>query len=130
MSSTTYGQGRAGVSDSSRFVMRKLPHVTLLFWMLKIVATTLGETGGDLLAQTMHVGYLVSTAIFFALFLIAVVFQLRARRFHPAIFWTVIALTSTAGTTLSDLMNRTGGIGYTGGALILATGLAVVFVIW
>jgi len=130
MSSTTYGQGRAGLSDSSRFVMRKLPHVTLLFWMLKIVATTLGETGGDLLAQTMHVGYLVSTAIFFALFLIAVVFQLRARRFHPAIFWTVIALTSTAGTTLSDLMNRTGGIGYTGGALILATGLAVVFVIW
>jgi uncharacterized membrane-anchored protein len=65
-----------------------------------------------------------------ALFLIAVVFQLKARRFHPAIFWTVIALTSTAGTTLSDLMNRTGGIGYTGGALVLTTGLAIVFVIW
>jgi len=111
-------------------VMRKLPHVTVVFWVLKIVATTLGETGGDLLAQTMHVGYLVSTVIFFALFLVAVVFQLKARRFHPAIFWTVIALTSTAGTTLSDLMNRTGGIGYTGGAIVLATGLAIVFVIW
>ena len=130
MSSTTYGQERAGLSDSWRFVMRKLPHVTVLFWVLKIVATTLGETGGDLLAQTLHVGYLVSTVIFFALFLIAVFFQLKARRFHPAIFWTVIALTSTAGTTLSDLMNRTGGIGYTGGALILTTGLAIVFVIW
>jgi uncharacterized membrane-anchored protein len=130
MSSTTYGQERAGLSDARRLVMRKLPHVTVLFWVLKIVATTLGETGGDLVAQTMHVGYLVSTAIFFALFLIAVVFQLKARRFHPAIFWTVIALTSTAGTTLSDLMNRTGGIGYTGGALILTTGLAIVFVIW
>jgi uncharacterized membrane-anchored protein len=130
MSSITYGQERAGLSDSWRFVMRKLPHVTVLFWVLKIVATTLGETGGDLLAQTMHVGYLVSTVIFFALFLIAVVFQLKAQRFHPAIFWTVIALTSTAGTTLSDLMNRTGGIGYAGGALILTTGLAIVFVIW
>ena len=131
MSSTTYGSAGPGLSDSSaRFVMRKLPHITLLFWVLKIAATTLGETGGDLLAQTMHVGYLVSTVIFFALFLIAVTFQLKARRFHPAIFWTVIALTSTAGTTLSDLMNRTGGIGYTRGALVLTAGLAIVFVIW
>lgn len=110
--------------------MRKLPHITVVFWIIKIVATTLGETGGDLLAQTLKVGYLVSTVIFFALFVVAVVFQLRARRFHPAIFWAVIALTSTAGTTLSDLMNRTGGVGYTGGAIILTTGLAIVFVIW
>lgn len=120
----------AGSSDRVQMVMRKLPHVTLMFWVLKIVATTLGETGGDLLAQTLHVGYLVATAIFLALFLVAVVFQLKARRFHPALFWTVIALTSTAGTTLSDYMNRTAGIGYTGGAIILSTGLAIVFVIW
>ena len=131
MSSTKYGPTDPGLSGSAaRLVMRKLPHVTVVFWVLKIVATTLGETGGDLLAQTMHVGYLVSTVIFFALFLVAVVFQLKARRFHPAIFWTVIALTSTAGTTLSDLMNRTGGIGYTGGTIVLTTGLAIVFVIW
>ncbi len=110
--------------------MRKLPHVTILFWALKIVATTLGETGGDLLAQTLHVGYLISTLVFLAAFLVAVVFQLKARHFHPAIFWTVIALSSTAGTTLSDLMNRTGGIGYTGGATILTTGLTIVFIIW
>ncbi len=130
MSSTPSGPADAQPADSSCFVMRKLPHVTLLFWVIKIIATTLGETGGDLLAQTLHVGYLVATAIFLALFAVAVVFQLKARRFHPALFWTVIALSSTAGTTLSDLMNRTGGIGYAGGALILSTGLAVVFVIW
>ena len=112
------------------WVMRKLPHVTALFWVLKIVATTLGETGGDLLAQTLHVGYLVATLIFLGLFVVAVTVQLRARRFHPAVFWTVIALTSTAGTTLSDLMNRTGGIGYTGGAIVLSSALAVVFVVW
>ncbi|TSE01704.1 hypothetical protein FOS14_02880 [Skermania sp. ID1734] len=110
--------------------MRKLPHITAVFWILKIVATTLGETGGDLLAQTLQVGYLVSTIIFFALFAVAVVFQLRARQFHPAIFWTVIVLTSTAGTTLSDLMNRTGDIGYTGGAIVLTSCLAVVFLLW
>jgi uncharacterized membrane-anchored protein len=120
----------AGSSDTTRMVLRKLPHVTLMFWVLKIVATTLGETGGDLLAQTLHVGYLVATAIFLAMFLVAVVFQLKARRFHPALFWTVIALTSTAGTTLSDFMNRTAGIGYTGGAILLSSCLATVFVIW
>ncbi|MEA1798303.1 MULTISPECIES: COG4705 family protein [Rhodococcus] len=111
-------------------VARKLPHITASFWMVKILATTLGETGGDLLAQTLHVGYLVATAVFAALFLIAVIFQLRARRYHPALFWTVIALTSTAGTTLSDLLNRTGGLGYTGGAVLLTTGLTVVFLLW
>src|ERR1700712_5167010 len=110
--------------------MRKLPHITLLFWGIKIVATTLGETGGDLVAQTMQVGYLISTLIFVALFLVAVTFQLKAGRFHPVIYWTVIALTSTAGTTLSDLMNRTAGIGYTGGALILSTGLVIVYLLW
>jgi uncharacterized membrane-anchored protein len=120
--------------DSARpqgqYVLRKLPHVTALFWVIKIIATTLGETAGDLLAQTLHIGYLVSTIILLGLFLIAVVVQLRARRFYPAVFWTVVALTSTAGTTLSDLMNRTGGLGYTGGALVLSTGLAIVFVVW
>ncbi|KAF0958974.1 hypothetical protein MLGJGCBP_07933 [Rhodococcus sp. T7] len=122
--------GSHGPDHPSRYVMRKLPHITLTFWMLKIVATTFGETGGDLLAQTLEVGYLVSTLVFFAMFLVAVVVQLRARKFHPAIYWTVIALTSTAGTTLSDLMNRTGGIGYTKGAILLTSCLAVVFVVW
>ncbi|MCE5289136.1 MAG: hypothetical protein LLG14_07805 [Nocardiaceae bacterium] len=117
-------------AEQNWFVARKLPHVTVVFWILKILATTLGETGGDLLAQTLNVGYLASTLIFFAMFLIAVTFQLRARKFHPALFWTVIALTSTTGTTLSDLMNRTGGVGYTGGAIILTTCLGIVFFLW
>jgi uncharacterized membrane-anchored protein len=130
MSAIHDGPAGAGSSDPARMVMRKLPHVTLLFWVLKIVATTLGETGGDLLAQTLHVGYLVATVVFMAMVLAAVVCQLKASRFHPALFWSVIALTSTAGTTLSDFMNRTAGIGYTGGAIILSSGLAVVFVIW
>jgi uncharacterized membrane-anchored protein len=119
-----------GSDSRSVMVLRKLPHITVLFWVLKVVATTLGETGGDLLAQTLNVGYLVSTAVFAIALVIALVVQLRARRFRPAIYWTVIALTSTAGTTLSDLMNRTGGIGYTGGAVILSAGLLTVFVFW
>ena len=118
------------VENRTGQVMRKLPHVTLIFWILKIAATTLGETGGDLLAQTLKVGYLASTGLFFALFLVSVVFQLRARRFHPALYWTVIVATSTAGTTMSDFMNRTAGLGYTLGALVLTTCLAVVFVVW
>jgi uncharacterized membrane-anchored protein len=117
-------------TSQAQYVLRKLPHITVLFWVIKIIATTLGETAGDLFAQTLKIGYLVSTILLLGLFFIAVVVQLRARRFHPAIFWTVVALTSTAGTTLSDLMNRTGGLGYTGGALVLSTGLAIVFVIW
>ena len=84
---------RPGDPDAAQhpvsYVTRKLPHVTVVFWILKIAATTLGETGGDLLAQTLKVGYLTSTLIFFAMFLVSVVFQLRAHRFHPAIFWTV-----------------------------------------
>src|ERR1700704_478377 len=116
--------------SKSQLVLRKLPHVTALFWVIKIIATTLGETAGDLFAQTLRIGYLVSTIILLALFLIAVMVQLRARRFHPAIFWTVVALTSTVGTTLSDLMNRTGGLGYTGGALVLSTGLTIVLIVW
>ena len=114
----------------AQFVMRKLPHVTALFWMIKTIATTLGETAGDMFSQTLHLGNLVATILLLGLLLFAVVIQLRARRFHAALFWTVIALTSTAGTTLSDLLNRNYALGYACGALILGTGLAIVLVIW
>jgi uncharacterized membrane-anchored protein len=108
----------------------KLPQVTLVFWIMKVAATTLGETAGDLLAQTLRVGYLVSSAILVGLFLVSVVAQLAATAFHPVLYWTVIVSTSTAGTTMSDFMNRTVGLGYARGALVLITALAVVFVVW
>ena len=111
-------------------IMKKLPQITLIFWIMKIAATTLGETAGDLLAQTMKVGYAVSSLILISLFIASLVTQLRAKRFHPVLYWTVILSTSTAGTTMSDFMNRTGGVGYAKGALILITALAAVFLFW
>jgi len=116
----------------------KLPQVTALFWILKIAATTLGETGGDLIAQTLGLGYAAASVLFIAIFIVSLFAQLRARRFRPALYWTVIAATSTAGTTMSDLINRGpgagtdtgGGLGYGVGAILLISGLAVVFLIW
>ncbi|WP_437437939.1 COG4705 family protein [Streptomyces olivoreticuli] len=110
--------------------MNKLPQITLAFWIMKIAATTLGETAGDLLAQTMAVGYLLSSVILVGLFLASLVTQLRVRSFHPVLYWSVILSTSTAGTTVSDFMNRTAGLGYAKGALVLITALAVVFAVW
>lgn len=111
-------------------MMKKLPQITALFWLMKIAATTLGETGGDLLAQTLKVGYAVSSLLFIGLFLASLVTQLRATRFHPALYWTVIVATSTAGTTMSDFLNRSAGLGYAGGALVLISCLGVVFLGW
>jgi uncharacterized membrane-anchored protein len=110
--------------------MTKLPQITLIFWVMKIVATTLGETGGDLLAQTLDIGYAISSVLFIGLFLASLVTQLKARKFHPALYWTVIVSTSTAGTTMSDFLNRSAGLGYAKGALVLIACLAGVFAIW
>ena len=111
-------------------VMRKLPHITALFWAMKILATTLGETAGDWFSQTLGLGTLHSAMLLLAIFGVAVTFQLRASRFHPALFWSVVVLTSTAGTTISDYINYTAQLGQAAGSLILGTGLAVVLVIW
>ena len=110
--------------------MNKLPQVTLLFWIMKIAATTLGETAGDLLSMTLKVGYAVSSMILITLFFVTLVTQLRSKSYHPLLYWTVILSTSTAGTTLSDYMDRTLGFGYAKGALILAAILAAIFVYW
>ena len=110
--------------------MRKIAEVTLLFWIMKICATTLGETAGDLLAQTMNVGYGVSSAILIGLFLVLLLGQLAARRYIPALYWAVILATSTAGTTMSDYMDRTLGLGYATGSLILVALLLVVLGLW
>jgi uncharacterized membrane-anchored protein len=110
--------------------MNKIAKVTFFFWIMKICATTLGETAGDLLSMTMNVGYAVSSIILISLFLISVVVQLKSTRFHPVLFWTVILTTSTAGTTMSDFMDRTMGLGYAKGSLILIACLLVVLAAW
>ena len=108
----------------------KLPKITLAFWITKIAATTLGETAGDLLAQTMNVGYATSTLILVGIFLVTLAAQLAVTKHHPWLYWTVIVSTSTAGTTMSDYLDRTLGLGYATGAAILVTLLVAVLVAW
>jgi len=110
--------------------LNKLPEITAAFWLMKITATTLGETGGDWLSMTMKVGYGVSTLVFFGIFLAALGTQLAVTRHHPFLYWTVIIATSTAGTTMSDYMDRTLELGYTKGAAILITILFSLLALW
>lgn len=110
--------------------MNKVAAVTFNFWIIKICATTLGETAGDLLSMTMDVGYGFSTVILLGLFLVSVIAQLMASKFNAVLYWTVILTTSTAGTTMSDFMDRTLGLGYANGSLILSSGLLLVLAIW
>jgi len=121
---------KSNMERIDRPVWNKIPELTLLFWIMKITATTLGETGGDLLAQTLNVGYATSTIIFFAFFLVAVTAQLLSKRYIPPIYWAVIVATSTAGTTMSDYMDRTLNLGYAVGSAILISILIAVLLIW
>src|SRR5258706_12698470 len=98
----------------------KVPEVTLGFWIIKILATTLGETGGDAVTMSMNLGYLAGTAIFAAIFAAAVAAQISARRFHPFLYWTGIVATTTVGTTLAGFVDRSLGMGYLGGSSLLA----------
>jgi uncharacterized membrane-anchored protein len=111
-------------------VLSKVPEITLLFWVIKIAATTLGETGGDALSMSLKLGYLVSTGIFAVLFVVAVWMQIAARRFHPALYWFAIIASTTVGTTLADFADRSLGIGYTGGSALLLTLLLTSLFIW
>lgn len=110
--------------------MSKLPQITVAFWIMKICATTLGETAGDLLSMTLNVGYAVSSAILLSFFFIILTAQLFSKKYHPIIYWLVILATSTAGTTLSDYMDRTLGLGYATGSLILSALLIATLLIW
>src|SRR5438093_5392921 len=92
--------------------LSKVPEVTLIFWIIKIAATTLGETGGDAVSMSLGLGYLIGTAIFAVIFFIAVIVQIRAKKFHPVIYWVAIVSTTTVGTTLADFVDRSLGIGY------------------
>ena len=110
--------------------MGKMPIITMLFWVAKILATTLGETGGDVAGQTVHLGYLAGTVIFVVPLAVVLGVQLRSRSFHPALFWGVVLATSLVGTEISDYINDTLGLGYGVGALLLIICLTVVLVMW
>ncbi|MCO6003818.1 hypothetical protein NE236_02390 [Actinoallomurus purpureus] len=139
----------ADIAGAGRYVMKKLPEVTLAFWIMKIAATTLGETAGDLFAQTLKLGYFLTTIALFLIFLVTLVIQLASKRYNPFFYWTVIMSTSTVGTTTSDFMNREAsakylpegakslgwgpqglGLGYPAGAAILISILIAIFVVW
>ncbi|ADE11572.1 COG4705 family protein [Sideroxydans lithotrophicus] len=111
-------------------VLTKVPEVTLTFWIIKIAATTLGETGGDAVSMSMQLGYLVGTVIFAAVFLVAVMAQVKAKLFHPYLYWATIIATTTVGTTLADFADRSLGIGYAGGATLLFFLLMASLAIW
>jgi uncharacterized membrane-anchored protein len=108
----------------------KVPEVTLVFWLIKIAATTLGETGGDALSMTLRLGYAVSSLIFIAFLVVTAAAQIRAKRFHPFLYWAVIVATTTAGTTMADFADRSLGIGYVGGSLILFAMVVGVLGLW
>ena len=110
--------------------MSKVPAVTLGFWAIKIVATTLGETGGDAVSMTLNWGYALSSTVFIGIFAAAVAAQIAARRFHSFLYWAVIIATTMAGTTMADFADRSLGIGYPGGSLILFAGLMASLGIW
>lgn len=116
--------------EQQKVVLEKLPQITLAFWIMKISATTLGETAGDLLSMTLKVGYAISCVILLSIFLTVLIIQLRSKSYHPFLYWSVILATSTAGTTMSDFMDRTLGWGYAIGSLVLVTALATILCVW
>lgn len=110
--------------------MSKVPHLTLAFWIIKILATTLGETGGDALSMELGLGYLVSSLIFLAFFAVAVTAQVSASRYHAAFYWACVVATTTVGTTTSDYLDRTLGLGYLVSSACLLAGVVVLLVAW
>jgi len=116
--------------DIKKECLNKVPAVTIIFWFMKIVATTLGETGGDAVSMSMNLGYLVGTAIFAVIFIGLVIAQIRAEKFHPTLYWLTIIATTTVGTTMADYADRSLGIGYTGGSSILFILLMGSLFIW
>ena len=118
------------MKNSNTESLSKVPELTLTFWIIKIAATTLGETGGDAVSMSMNLGYLVSTSIFAVIFFVMVVVQIKATRFHPVIYWMTIIASTTVGTTLADFADRSLGIGYAGGSALLFTLLMGTLAVW
>jgi uncharacterized membrane-anchored protein len=123
-------ESEAAVDRDLNQSLAKVPEVTLVFWIMKIAATTLGETGGDAVSMSMDLGYLLATAVFAAIFLLAVAAQIRSRRFHPFLYWVTIIATTTVGTTLADFADRSLGIGYAGGSSLLLALLVASLALW
>lgn len=118
------------MNNLTQSTLSKVPEVTLIFWIIKIAATTLGETGGDAVSMSMNLGYLIGTVIFAAVFLAAVIAQIKAKTFQPLLYWTTIIATTTVGTTLADFADRSLGIGYAGGSTLLLALLFGSLFIW
>ena len=118
------------MTPNTEHSVSKVPEVTLGFWIIKILATTLGETGGDTVTMTWDLGYLTGTAIFVSALLVLVVIQIAAKKFHPLLYWSTIVASTTAGTTMADFATRSLGIGYAGGSLILFACLMAVLGLW
>ncbi len=118
------------MSGTAQPTLSKVPEVTLTFWLIKIAATTLGETGGDSVTMTLHWGYLAGTALFLALLLALVGLQIVAKQFQPYLYWATIVASTTFGTTMADFADRSLGIGYAGGASILLACLLAVLAFW
>jgi uncharacterized membrane-anchored protein len=108
----------------------KVAEVTLAFWIMKVLATTLGETAGDFISMTLELGYYVGLGVTFAILAVILFFQISAKDFHPVLFWASIIATTTVGTEISDFMDRSLGLGYAAGSLVLVTGLAAVLAYW
>lgn len=115
---------------NSQAVLSKVPAVTLGFWIIKILATTLGETGGDTVSMTMNLGYLIGSAIFLTVLVVLVIAQIAAKKFHPLLYWATIIASTTAGTTMADFADRSLGIGYAGGATLLLGCVIACLVAW
>src|ERR1700726_716226 len=118
------------MNDARHTALTKVPEVALVFWIVKIAATTLGETGGDTVTMTLNWGYLVGTAILFSLLVVLVIWQIAAARFHPFLYWATIVASTTAGTTMADFADRSLGIGYAGGSMILFVCLMAILGLW
>ena len=118
------------MSDKIHQLLLKVPQITLMFWVIKIATTTLGETGGDALSMSLGLGYLLSTGIFAGLFIVLLVLQISADRYHPYLYWATILASTTVGTTLADYVDRSLGIGYAGGVSILLSLVMISLLIW
>lgn len=121
----------AMTADQSRDIwFSKVPEATAVFWLVKILATTVGETGGDALSMTLRLGYAVATLVFLAFFVVTLTIQVRARSYHPAAYWAVVIATTTVGTTTSDFLDRTAGLGYVLSSALLLLGVLIVLALW